>query len=266
MLAGAKFVLHLRAQTQSRIEISSKFADAIVAISEYTREQYPPKIGQRARVVNNPVRPPCATEERRSCRDRVAAVGGAEMKGTLIVGYVANFMDQKRPLVFVEIAAQLRERLGDRVFCPMIGETDGVRDREIGKQAVTRITEYGLSSQCVLLGPRYPIEPWIMGFDVLVAPAVREGFGRTLVEGMLCGTPVVAADDGGHREIIRHGETGLLAKADDPSAFARAVMELHENPRMASAMAAAAKADALTKYSVEAHVERIQAIYDSLLP
>ena len=104
-----------------------------------------------------------------------------------------------------------------------------------------------------------------MGCDVLIAPAVREAYGRTLVEAMLCGTPVVAADDGGHKEIIRHGETGLLVRADDAEAFADAVMRLHENPKMAESITSAAKVWALATHSVESHVERIQSIYDSLL-
>ena len=104
-----------------------------------------------------------------------------------------------------------------------------------------------------------------MGLDVLVAPAMGEGFGRTLVEAMLCGTPVVAADDGGHREIIRHGETGFLVQPDNPEAFAVAVLDLLENPRLADAVATAAKEEALRKYSVEAHVEKVQAVYDAVL-
>ena len=166
--------------------------------------------------------------------------------------------------MFVETAARLRDRFGDSLFCPMVGETDGTRDRAIRDCVDAKIGEFDLSSHCVLMGPRFPIEPWIMGCDILVAPAVKEPYGRTLVESMLCGTPVVAADDGGHKEIIRHGVTGLLVRPDDAAAFAEAVAELHENPRMAKAIAATAKATALTRYSVESHVERVQSIYDSL--
>ena len=167
--------------------------------------------------------------------------------------------------MFVEVAARLHDRLGEQVFFPMFGETDGVRDEGIRRRTIEKIEEYGLGSRCILMGPRYPIEPWIMGLDVLVAPAMREGFGRTLVEAMLCGTPVVAADDGGHREIIRHGETGFLVQPDSPDAFAVAVAGLLENPRLADAVATAAKEEALRKYSVEAHVEKVQAVYDAVL-
>ena len=134
------------------------------------------------------------------------------------------------------------------MFFPMYGETDGTRDKRLKGEVVERIVKYDLTTQCRLMGPKFPIEPWMMGLDVLVVPAVREPFGRTLVEAMLCGTPVVAADDGGHREIIRHGETGFLVQPGKPEAFTDVVADLHENPRLANTIAAAARQEALQNF------------------
>ena len=90
-------------------------------------------------------------------------------------------------------------------------------DREpMRQQVMDRISALGLRERCFFMGPHYPIGPWIAGCDVLVAPAVAEGSGRALVEAMLIGTPVVATNDGGHCEIINHGETGYLVPADNP--------------------------------------------------
>ena len=40
----------------------------------------------------------------------------------------------------------------------------------------------------------------------------------------------VASDVGGHKELIRHGETGMLFKAGDANALAEAVLELLNSP------------------------------------
>ena len=46
-------------------------------------------------------------------------------------------------------------------------------------------------------------------------PKWNEAYGNVVVEAMACGVPVVAYKKGGPGEIIQHGETGFLVKADD---------------------------------------------------
>ena len=264
--ARSKLVMHVRSVGGRNITVSSLFADALPVISDFCRESMSARAARRAEVVTNPFRPPRLQDDGKASRLRMLETAGTTSDAAAIVGYVANFFEQKRPELFVEIAALLAARLGERAQFPMFGDADRVASRRLVADVKRAIRERDLSAHCVLMGVRYPIEPWIAGMDVLVAPSVREGFGRTLVEAMLCGTPVVAADDGGHREIIEHGRTGLLVEPDNPIAFADAVGGLLEEPEVAHAIAAAAKEEALAKYSVEAHVARIQSIYESLLP
>jgi len=46
-------------------------------------------------------------------------------------------------------------------------------------------------------------------------PKWNEAYGNVVVEAMACGVPVIAYKRGGPGEIIQHGETGFLVKADD---------------------------------------------------
>ena len=46
-------------------------------------------------------------------------------------------------------------------------------------------------------------------------PKWNEAYGNVIVEAMACGVPVVAYKKGGPGEIIQHGETGFLVKAND---------------------------------------------------
>lgn len=48
--------------------------------------------------------------------------------------------------------------------------------------------------------------------DVLIAPALEEPFGQTYIEAMACGTPCVAFDHSGPKDIIGHQKDGYLAK------------------------------------------------------
>ena len=51
--------------------------------------------------------------------------------------------------------------------------------------------------------------------DVLVLPSLSEGFPRVILEGMLCGIPIVASNVRGIKEIIEDGKNGFLFKARD---------------------------------------------------
>lgn len=65
--------------------------------------------------------------------------------------------------------------------------------------------------------------------DVFVAPSIQEAFGKTLIEAMACGTPVVAFDATGPKEIILHKDTGYLAKPFDSQDLANGVSWVLEN-------------------------------------
>ena len=48
--------------------------------------------------------------------------------------------------------------------------------------------------------------------DVFVFPSVQEAFGKTVIEAMACGTPVVAFDSNGPKDVIDHMKNGYLAR------------------------------------------------------
>lgn len=101
--------------------------------------------------------------------------------------------------------------------------------------------------------------------DLILAPAIEEPFGRMLVEAMLVGTPVIASDSGGHREIIQGAETGILAPPDDPKAFADAALRLLRAPDTARAMAEKAMSFVRATYSAQQHARAISRLYDEVM-
>lgn len=59
--------------------------------------------------------------------------------------------------------------------------------------------------------------------DVMISPSFVESFGQTLSESMACGTPVVAFDTSGIKDIIDHKVNGYLAKPFSPSDLATGI-------------------------------------------
>jgi phosphatidyl-myo-inositol alpha-mannosyltransferase len=81
--------------------------------------------------------------------------------------------------------------------------------------------------------------------DILCAPSLGgESFGMVLTEAFAAGTPVVASDIAGYRDVVRHGTDGLLVPRGDAQALAEALRDLYEQPARRTEMARAAARDA----------------------
>jgi phosphatidylinositol alpha-mannosyltransferase len=82
--------------------------------------------------------------------------------------------------------------------------------------------------------------------DVLCAPSLGgESFGMVLTEAFAAGTPVVASDIAGYRDVVRDGVDGALVPAADPRALAEALLDLWEEPERRAQMAKAAAEDVM---------------------
>jgi phosphatidyl-myo-inositol alpha-mannosyltransferase len=80
--------------------------------------------------------------------------------------------------------------------------------------------------------------------DVLCAPSVGgESFGMVLTEAFAAGTPVVASDIAGYRDVVRDGVTGILVPAGNAQALAETLRDLYEEPGRRDQLARSAAAD-----------------------
>ncbi len=77
----------------------------------------------------------------------------------------------------------------------------------------------------------------------------QESFGRTVLEAMAAGRPVVAYEWGALPELIAHGETGLLVPFGNAQSAAEAVMKLAADQALRQAMGAKARQRALACFS-----------------
>jgi glycosyltransferase involved in cell wall biosynthesis len=62
--------------------------------------------------------------------------------------------------------------------------------------------------------------------DILVNPSLSEAFGMSLAEAMATNLPVIGTRVGGMTSVIEEGKTGLLVEPANPSALAKAILEL----------------------------------------
>jgi phosphatidylinositol alpha-mannosyltransferase len=78
--------------------------------------------------------------------------------------------------------------------------------------------------------------------DVLCAPSLGgESFGMVLTEAFAAGTPVIASDIAGYRDVVRDGVEGILHQRGNATELAEALQEMYYEPRRRLEMAAAAR-------------------------
>jgi glycosyltransferase involved in cell wall biosynthesis len=260
-LAGAKLLWHHRANPRAAglRFLAPWVADRVVSVSKFSSPR--PGLISAARkttVVHSPFNTDAEPIDRATGRQAVLDEFGSRPDAH-VVGFVGNLYERKRPLLFVETIARMVARdPGLQIAAPMFGET-----REGGAEVTAAIERHGLRDRVRLF--RYPPEPWIAACDVLLVPAVEEPFGRSLIEAMLLGTPLIAADSGGNPEIIRHGETGYLVPPDDPDAFALRTLALLKDTDARASIAANAREDAVGRFGMRRHAQSIMQIYDNIL-
>jgi L-malate glycosyltransferase len=94
------------------------------------------------------------------------------------------------------------------------------------------IVQRRLQSHVTLLGLRGDVDELLPGADIFLLTSISEGIPLTVIEAMAAGLPVVATDVGGVAEVVRNGESGLLAPARDDGALAAAIVRLAHDPQL----------------------------------
>lgn len=101
--------------------------------------------------------------------------------------------------------------------------------------------------------------------SLIVMTSHYEGFGMVLVEAMACGVPAVAFDcKCGPKDIIRHGENGLLVHDGDIEGLAAAMMKLMEDEAYRKRLSDNAK-KIISTYSEETVMNRWIALFNGLI-
>jgi glycosyltransferase involved in cell wall biosynthesis len=97
--------------------------------------------------------------------------------------------------------------------------------------------------------------------DLYVSPTRAEAFGLTLLESMACGTPMVTFDVGGVTETVRPGETGYLARPEDPADLCAGIAGLLCDEALRLRFGLRCREIALAEYSSELQVQRYIELY-----
>ena len=137
--------------------------------------------------------------------------------GARILGGVYRMSEEKRPLLWLDVAAAV-SRQDDSVHFVICG--DGPMRDEMRNYAVT----LGIGDRVHLPGAQANIGAWYKMMDVVMLTSRHEGLPNVLLEAQSLGIPVVAPDVGGMSEVVEQGITGWTIRDADANSLAERVL------------------------------------------
>jgi glycosyltransferase involved in cell wall biosynthesis len=125
--------------------------------------------------------------------------------------------------------------------------------------------DYGISERVHFVGVRYDMPAMYGLMDILAHPSHREGLPFAPMEAAAMSIPVVASDIRGCREIIVHGENGLLVEVKNVAALQAALALLLAAPTLRQAMGRLGRQSAERHFDERFVFQRVMETYATLL-
>jgi mannosyltransferase len=197
--------------------------------------------------------------------DRAAAFAESGLPGRYAIGCFGRVRAQKGTDVFVEAMCALLPRYPD--FCAIIVGAITPDQAAFADGLKARIAAAGLPSRIIVTGevPIEEVERWYQRLTIYAFTSRNEGFGLTLIEAMSVGAALVASRAGAAELVVEDGVTGSLVPPGDVAALTAALEPLMQDPAMAAAMGARARAEAVAKFSLDAEANGIARVYRTLV-
>lgn len=183
-----------------------------------------------------------------------------EPQGMPVVLFPGRFLRDKGIAEFVE-SARIINNNGAKARFILAGDLYEGNPSSISARELQSWTDEGVVECWGWSGQMQNIYPLA---NIVCLPSYREGLSRTLIEACACGRAVVTTDVPGCRDVVKHGENGLLVPPRAPMALANAILELIGSPDTRRKMATAGRKIAERDFSTEKIIRETLEVYRKL--
>lgn len=183
---------------------------------------------------------------------------------------ILNLPLDKRIVLFGAIYSN-EERKGYQLLQPAL---QGLKPSELRQEIELVIfggsqskTSVDLGFKCHYLGRFYDdiaLAVLYSAADVMVVPSLQESFGQTAFEALACGTPVVAFNATGLKDIVEHQKNGYLAKPYEIDDLARGIAWVLEDKDRHKNLCFSAREKAEKEYRLELQANRYLSLFSQI--
>jgi glycosyltransferase involved in cell wall biosynthesis len=192
--------------------------------------------------------------------DHSGAAGVSQAK--FVIGIVGRLAPEKGQLELLRAFAQVLKEIPQAILV-MVGAPLFNLDHEYVQRLKQTASELGIADRVRMPGARKDVAAIMQALDLLVINSVVEAFCLVALEGMACGTPILAAVSGGIPELIEHGKNGWLLPRRDEQTLAAAIIELNRQPALLTQLAEQGKKHIDSRFCADRYVVELQGFYDS---
>lgn len=170
--------------------------------------------------------------------DRGAVQRLYRTKGKYLLTFVGRLAPEKDIKTLLAVAKSIPAEINEKLHWLIVG--DGPLREELQAHAPVNMSFAGF------LNGKSLAEVYSAS-DLLVFPSPTETFGNVVLESLASGTPVIGANSGGVKNIIKSGVTGYLCKPGNVKEFSDAIIQILSNDGLREQMGFAGRDFALTQ-------------------
>jgi glycosyltransferase involved in cell wall biosynthesis len=262
-LTGMPLLAHWRSvyAPSWSVDLGLRLASRVVCVSAYSRDLLPAWARRKSEIVYNPFQSDLKIAERDAIRRQIREKARIPANAA-VIGFFGSLLARKRAHVMIEILQRLAATADGRpIYGVVCGDVQEPRD-----ERYFRLLASGgaWSGRLVSAGFVSNVAEWMAACDVMVAPAVDEPLARVGVEAQSAGLPAIVSSDGGLREVVEDGVSGLVVDPHDFETWVEKVRQVLDDAGFAQRLIDGGLR-AAARLTVQRHADAIEAVYEHLL-
>lgn len=184
-----------------------------------------------------------------------------------IILYVGHFGPRKGLIFLIRAMKEIVREVPEAVAVAIGGVPAWLgREHDYWSFLQGAVKENGVEEKILLLDrvPNDTLPTYYSKASVFVLPSFYEAFAKVVLEAMACEDPAVVTREGGPREAIDEGKTGLLVEYGSTKELADAVIAILQDERKARQMGIDARKRIERDFTWEAVAKRVNSAYDEV--
>lgn len=236
------------------------FSARVLCVSNYVRTQFKPYLGrspQKYQVLYNAI--DCSP-----LANTANDLSSEPVSDVLRIVYTGRVSDGKRFQDVIDAFFLLKQRWPHQMpfHLKVYGE---FICKDFERMVRNKLNDSGLHNHVELLGYHGDIDACYAGQDLLLMPSSTEAFGRTLLEALVRGIPVVTSRSGAPLEVVEEGVCGFFHKPNDADDLAACLENIYRHRDRLPRMRRQCVTHVQQKFNLQHQIQQLDQHYQEIL-